>query len=281
MIDAHIHAITPRLPGGKSHPPIVSASLDEIAAALSAEMWQAGIETAFAMGSTETTDTDPLGLRDTLRIAERVDGLYTIGFADPRGIGPERLQGVEEAVRAGTVKALKGYLGYFHYGPSHENYEPFYAIAARYGIPFFFHTGDTHSTTAKLKYAHPLLVDEVAVDHPDVTFVMAHLGNPWLTDAAEVIYKNKNVWADLSGFIVGDEAEFARLRAIGARDEMVRDIRKAIEYSESYDKILYGTDWPLVSMRLYREFIEEIIPADLHAAVFSENARRLFRLDAD
>ena len=42
----------------------------------------------------------------------------------------------------------------------------------------------------------PLLVDDVAVDNPDVKFVMAHFGNPWLIDAAEVIYKNDNVWAD-------------------------------------------------------------------------------------
>ena len=52
-------------------------------------------------------------------------------------------------------------------------------------------------------------MDEVAVDHPTREFVLAHVGNPWLTDAAEVVYKNLNVWADLSGLVVGD-AEVVR-----------------------------------------------------------------------
>ena len=40
----------------------------------------------------------------------------------------------------------------------------------------------------------------MAVDFRDVTFVICHLGNPWLTDAMEVIYKNDNVVGDISGF---------------------------------------------------------------------------------
>ena len=34
---------------------------------------------------------------------------------------------------------------------------------------------------------------------PDTRFVLAHVGNPWFRESAEVIYKNMNVWADLSG----------------------------------------------------------------------------------
>jgi predicted TIM-barrel fold metal-dependent hydrolase len=54
-------------------------------------------------------------------------------------------------------------------------------------------------------------MDEVAVDHGDVRFVLAHLGNPWLIDAAEVIFKNPNVWADLSGLLVGTAEQFQAL----------------------------------------------------------------------
>jgi uncharacterized protein len=32
-----------------------------------------------------------------------------------------------------------------------------------------------------------------------VNFVICHLGNPWVTDAMEVIYKNPNVVGDISG----------------------------------------------------------------------------------
>ena len=81
----------------------------------------------------------------------------------------------------------------------------------KYHLPVIFHTGDNWSTTAKVKYAHPLRMDEVAVDHPEVRFVLAHFGNPWLIDAAEVVFKNPNVWADLSGLFVGSDKEIQDL----------------------------------------------------------------------
>lgn len=81
------------------------------------------------------------------------------------------------------------------------------------------HTGDTYSRTAKVRMAHPLLVDDVAVDYPDVKFVMCHLGNPWFQDAAEVLYKNDNVYADISGLTLGEFTyEFERYVAMRLKE---------------------------------------------------------------
>lgn len=79
-------------------------------------------------------------------------------------------------------------------------------------MPVVIHTGDTYSEHGILKYAHPLNVDELAVANRDVTFVIAHIGDPWVMDCAEVIYKkNSNVYADLSGLIVGDFEQVERM----------------------------------------------------------------------
>jgi hypothetical protein len=67
-------------------------------------------------------------------------------------------------------------------------------------IPVVFHTGDTQAKEGKLKYADPIHIDEVAVDNPNVTFVIAHCGNPWYQTAAEVAYKNKNVFLECPRF---------------------------------------------------------------------------------
>ncbi|MBY0458258.1 MAG: amidohydrolase, partial [Gemmataceae bacterium] len=128
------------------------------------------------------------------------------------------------------------------------------------------------------KYAHPLGVDEVAVDHPDCRFVLCHMGNPWMLDAAEVVYKNMNVWADLSGLLVGDDGYFASDEGREQAAELATNIRKAIHYSERPNRFLYGTDWPLAPMTCYREFVRGVVPPELHECVFDENARRLFRL---
>jgi uncharacterized protein len=120
-----------------------------------------------------------------------VPGLHALGIADPAKIDQDHLCRCEEELRERRVVALKGYLGYLHVGPDSPNYVPDYELAARYQVPFILHTGDTYSTIAKVKYAHPLLIDDVAVDHRDVKFVLAHFGNPWLLDTAEVSTKTR------------------------------------------------------------------------------------------
>lgn len=279
MIDTHIHVVEPELPGSKPFPMRLDVPPGPLAEVVTREMHEAGIAHALAMGRLGGPAEDPLGIHGTLRLAALVPGLHAIGVADPTRTHPDHLRRAEDQILQGRVKALKAYLGYLHYGPDSPSYTPYYELAAKYHLPFIFHTGDTYSTRAKVRFAHPLLVDEVAVDHPHVRFVLAHFGNPWLTDAAEVIYKNENVWADLSGLLVGDEAYF---QADSQRDllrEVAGSVRKAVTYTEKPDRFLFGSDWPLAPMRAYRTFVASVIPEAHHKAVFQENARALFALD--
>src|SRR5262249_20597633 len=148
----------------------------------------------------------------------------------------------------------------------------------RHNVPFVFHTGDTYSPRAKLRFAQPLLVDDVAVDHPDVRFVLAHIGNPWIIDAAEVVYKNVNVWADLSGLLVGEDSVFQGEEKQDARADAIRSLARAFHYAERPNRFLYGSDWPLASMSAYRDFIRSALPPMHHPLVFEDNARTLFHL---
>lgn len=59
-------------------------------------------------------------------------------------------------------------------------------------------TGDKR-LLLNLRYAHPLTVDEVTADFPDVQFVICHCGNPWLTQLRR--RENDNVAVDLSGLL--------------------------------------------------------------------------------
>jgi uncharacterized protein len=124
----------------------------------------------------------------------------------------------------------------------------------------------------------------VAVDHPEVRFVIAHVGYPWLVDAAEVIYKNnqqggpRNVWADLSGLAVGSAAEFEDFRRQGMRDLVINEVRKALYYTHLPERLMYGSDWPLAPMSVYRDFIQELIPEEYHQAVFFGNAASFYGL---
>ena len=278
MIDCHIHVVPPCLQGVGSLSPLLEGPLDVLAARLQREMHEAGVQHALAMGCFNAAQDDPLGVAGTLGLARQVTGLHAIGIADPSRNDPEHLRRVDKVLATGQVRALKAYLGYLHYAPDHAGYRPYYEMAARHSIPVVFHTGDTYSPRAKLRYAQPLMVDDVAVDHPKVRFVLAHLGNPWLTDAAEVIYKNVNVWADLSGLVVGTAESFTDEERQETLEEARQATRRAFRYAERPNRFLYGSDWPLVPMADYRSFIAAAIPELYHPMVFEENARTLFRL---
>jgi uncharacterized protein len=288
-IDTHIHVVHSGVPGVKAKPKkieaLYSGPIDRMADCVKAEMAQANIRIAFGMGSLVGQRDDPLGVARTLELSRLVPGLKAVGIADPRRIEPEHLRAVEDQIvrHRETIVALKAYVGYLHYGPEHPNFVPYYKIAARYHLPVIVHTGDNWSTKAKVKYAHPLRMDEVAVDHPEVRFVLAHFGNPWLIDAAEVVFKNPNVWADLSGLFVGEAQQFQEMiDAAKVPDSVaglaISDLKKAIGYVDDYKRFLYGSDWPLAPMVCYRKLIELIIPKAHRQQVFRTNAEHVFSL---
>jgi predicted TIM-barrel fold metal-dependent hydrolase len=279
MIDVHVHVAPPNLPGVGALAGTLRMRPEAVAAALKQEMKEAGVTHAFAMGEWGAGDDDPLGIGRTLAIGEHVPGLKPIGICCPkRGDQPDHLKRVEEELARGRVVALKCYLGYLHYEPAHANYRRYYELAAQFKLPVVFHTGDTYSPEAKLKYAHPLGVDEVAVDHPKTKFVMAHLGNPWTVDAAEVVYKNLNVWADLSGLVVGDGLEPVEGEHHDALNDIANRVRTAFRYAERPNRFLFGTDWPLIPLAPYAEFVRQVIPEVHHPLVFEENARVVFKI---
>jgi uncharacterized protein len=279
MIDTHVHVARPNLPGAGPLSPLLDAGAGPTAEVLREEMRAAGVTQALAMGSCCTTLDDPLGVDTTLAVARLVPGLYAVGVADPtRGGDPDHMRRVESVVASGRVKALKAYLGYLHFAPTDPLYRPYYELAERHRLPVIFHTGDTYSPRGRLRLAHPLLIDDVAVDHPKACFVLAHLGNPWLTDAAEVVYKNVNVWADLSGFVVGGVETFAGEERKEALAEARTALGRAYRYAERPNRFLYGSDWPLAPMTAYRDFIAPALPEAHRPLVFEENARLLFRL---
>ncbi len=220
-----------------------------------------------------TSFKDLPGRPSTLEVAGAVRGHKE--FSVVAGIGaasfqPEMLDALRPLVAERIVRGLKLYPGYEPYYPHDPKLRPVFRFAAEHRIPVMIHTGDTFSAKGKLKYAHPLEVDEVAVDHPDVSIIICHLGNPWFQDTMEVVYKNENVYTDISGLVLGDFTD--------RFESYMRDqLQEMLVYGMEPTKVLFGTDWPISSMRSYLEFIEELnIPtADLEK-IMSQNAARLF-----
>ena len=211
-----------------------------------------------------------------------VDKLIAVARDNPRvhvveglslyGRAPFDLQAIEERLRRRDVIALKLYPGYEYYYPSDKICGPIYDLAVEYDVPVMVHTGDTYNVRAKVKYAHPIHLDEVAVDYPDLRLVACHLGNPWFRDTAELVYKNPNVWADISGLVLGDvESGF---------EEWIRDqVKEIIGYAGDPDKLLYGTDWPIVNMAPYLKLIDTLeLEPEAREQIMWKNTVRVYKI---
>lgn len=190
------------------------------------------------------------------------------------GVGSQiQTLAIDEALASRKFRCIKIYLGYTYRYAYDEAYRPVYELARKHGVPVVFHTGDTYSIRGKLKYSDPLTIDEVAVDFPDVKFVIAHMGNPWIQSAAEVAYKNPNVFAEASALIIGD----LKLKPVGSIEELgVKPIRWAFQYIENPSKLMFGSDWPLVRIPEYVELYKRAIPREHWSKVFYENAVEVF-----
>ena len=188
---------------------------------------------------------------------------------------PDFAERVEENLRRENCCGVKLYPGYNHIWLSDPLYEPIYHLAARYGKPVAVHMGLTAFSGAHLKYAHPLALDEAAADHPDTRFVMCHFGNPFLEAAAAVVEKNPNVAADLSGLLEGRVDLDRYFREQSGYVSLLRAWLAAIQ---KWDAIMFGTDWPIVNLGEYIQFIQRRVPEEHWEAVLFDNANRIYNL---
>ncbi|MCL2528268.1 MAG: amidohydrolase family protein [Defluviitaleaceae bacterium] len=175
----------------------------------------------------------------------------------------------------GRIVGFKIYAGYYHFNVNDPVYTPIYKLAAKHGLTVAIHTGDTYAESALLEYSHPLAADRLAVNFRDVNFMLCHMGDPWIMDACEVAYKNRNIFLDISGLQAGDGPHIAETER---RAVVMHHYTQGLAYLNAFEKVLFGTDWPLVPLGAYIEFCKKLVPKDAYDDVFYNNAVKLFGL---
>jgi hypothetical protein len=263
IIDCHVHL--------NNYHEQVALSLDQSLENLQGAMAEAGVDYALVLTSYLVNPHRP-STAEVVRAVEPVGNLGVVAGISYVRYRERDLRELADFLKAGLVKGLKLYPGYEPYYPHDHRLKVVYDLAEEFDVPVMIHCGDTYSPGGKLKYAHPLEVDEVAVDHPNVKLVICHLGNPWLVDCMEVVYKNRNVYADFSGLVLGEFTE-------AFEDYMEEQIAEVILYAGEPGRFLYGSDWPICSMKSYVEFVRQLKLADRdRQLIMYENARQLFKL---
>lgn len=246
-------------------------SLQQCLDALQLAMRRNRVDVALVLTSYKHRPGRP-STREVVHATRALDNVFVVAGISYLHLSTDALAEVRTYMQEGSVRGLKLYPGYEPFYPFDPKLEPVYALAGEYGVPVMIHSGDTYDPRGKVKYAHPLHIDDVAVDHPNVNFVICHIGNPWIRDCMEVVYKNKNVYTDISGLVLGDFTDrFERY--------MRQQLHDMLLYGVEADNVLFGTDWPISSMESYLEFMEELNlpPKDMNKIMY-ENAARLFKI---
>jgi predicted TIM-barrel fold metal-dependent hydrolase len=138
-----------------------------------------------------------------------------------------------------------------------------YRVAQNAGIPVTIHTGTSVFPGARSRFGDPMDVDDVAVDFPKLTILLAHGGRPlWMDAAFFLVRRHPNVQLEVSGIPPAKLLEyFPRLEEIAG-------------------KTIWGTDWPSPGIQSMRANADAFLALPLSdgakSAILHGNAARVW-----
>lgn len=222
-----------------------------------ADIWRAGLinyPSPDLMGFTDETNTF---VADYVQAAP--DRLLAYGGVHPRFTDDPETQ-VEALLQMG-IRCLKIHPPHQLYPANAytlglENLGRIYRRCEERGMPVLIHTGTSIFPGARSKYGHPMEVDDVAIDFPDLTIVMAHGGRPlWMDEAFFVLRRHPNVHLELSGI----------------------PPKRLLEYfprlAEVAERVVWGTDWPSPGVKDLRRNLDQFLALPLSDEVKTQITR--------
>ena len=156
-----------------------------------------------------------------------------VGFASVDPARPDALARLTNAVTVMGLRGLKVGPIYQHFDPTSPVAIALFSRAESLGIPVLCHQATTFIRDAPLRWARPILLDDVATACPDLVICVAHLGHPWCEELMVVIRKHPHLYADVS--------------ALHARPiQLYFALASAVEYRVT-DRLLLGSDYPFAT----------------------------------
>ena len=143
---------------------------------------------------------------------------------------------------AGCVEQLEHYVNdlglrglkcspiYQNWDPQDPRYLPLFKKAEALDIPINVHQGTSFVRPGPLKFANPILLEDIAIACPDLRLVISHMGHPWEDECVVLIRKHPNLYANISAL------HYRPLRHYQA-------FMSALEYGVEH-KLIFGSDFP-------------------------------------
>jgi len=220
--------------------------------------WNPGSENGGVTGTILGADVGPEvgGMNDETATFVRAYPEKLVGFMSVHPYAADVLEEVERSREDLGLMGVKLGANYQNFDPLDERALAIYERAQALEIPILFHQGTSPVRTAPLRYAHPLLMDQIAIRYPRLRIVMAHMGHPWQIDTITVIRKHPHVYADISGLFYRPFSFYESLlkcsewgvlgKLLFASDFPVSTPQENIEALRKVNNIVEGTRLPRV-----------------------------------
>ncbi|MBQ1761941.1 MAG: amidohydrolase, partial [Aquincola sp.] len=175
------------------------------------------------------------------------DIMIAFGSVDPH----KGKMGAREVRRLIEEHGVKG----FKFHPTVQGFEPYdrmawplYEVIAEYKLPAIFHSGHSGIGSGmrcggglRLQNSNPMLLEDVAIDFPDMQIVIAHPSWPWQDEAISLAMHKPNIWIDLSGW----SPKYFPPQLVQYANTLLKD------------RVLFGSDFPLITPERWMKDFEE------------------------
>ncbi|WP_347957589.1 MULTISPECIES: amidohydrolase family protein [Gordonia] len=111
----------------------------------------------------------------------------------------ESLRRIEMFVRDHGFKYVYFHPMTFGLAANDRRCYPLYAKCQELGIPVGMQVGHSAETLPSI-VGHPMLVDDVAIDFPDLKINLSHTGWPWTGEYISMLWRHPNVYGDISAY---------------------------------------------------------------------------------
>lgn len=145
---------------------------------------------------------------------------------------------------------------------NHRKFYPFYTKCAELDVPVVMQVGHSAIRTPN-KHGKPLLLDDIAIDFPNLDLVGAHTGWPWTKVLISLAWVHPNVHIGTTGYAprYWDDSLVHFMQAHGT------------------EKVLWGTNYPVVEHEQSLDQLEEFdLSEEVREKILHDNSARVFGL---
>ena len=151
-----------------------------------------------------------------------------------------------------------------------KRYYPLYSYCQQKRIPVAVHSSINFSVNRKIEYSHPLYLDEIACNFPELTIIANHAGWPWVNEMVAVAWKHPNVYLETGGV----SPKYLQKPGTGW------DLFLTYGNSVLQDQILFATDSLIPHERVVKELDELPMKDRVKEKFLYENAMRILNLSS-